>query len=286
MSPFALEGIAKAYWQGEGKSFVGGVGKGAFKETFHIRNKDGQSEALKIYNPGSSAQRSEREISAIQRCDHPNIVRLTSVELFEWKGSKYLVTREEFISGGTLTSRVLGSGLLTPDQAQDLASALIGAVSHIASLHLVHRDLKPDNIMLRDGGLSPTIVDFGLVRDLRETSLTHTFALQGPGTPLFAPAEQLINEKQLIDWRSDQFSLAVLLSYVTFGFHPYSFEKDTNAEIIQRVATRGPLADRFVQQATNSRLASLIKMASPWPVQRYRTPRMLEQAWQEQRKAI
>ncbi|HEV2716280.1 MAG TPA: protein kinase, partial [Terriglobales bacterium] len=154
MSPFVLEEVAKAYWHGEGKSVVGGVGKGAFKETFHVTSEDGQSEALKIYLPGHSPQRNEREISAIKRCDHPNIARLKSVESFEWKGIKYLVSREEFIAGGTLTNRV-STSLLSAEEVQTLGATLISAVSHIASLDLVHRDLKPDNIMLREDGVTP-----------------------------------------------------------------------------------------------------------------------------------
>lgn len=285
MSAFALEEVAKAHWHGEGKSVVGGVGRGAFKETFHVRNKDGQSEALKIYLPGHSAQRSEREISAIKRCDHPNIARLRSVESFEWKGTKYLVSREEFISGGTLTNRVSMSGLLDAEETQTLGEALISAVSHIASLDLVHRDLKPDNIMLRQDGVTPAIVDFGLVRDLKADSLTQTWALTGPGTPLFAPPEQLLNEKHLIDWRSDQFSLAVLLSFMAFGFHPYSLATDTHAETIERVAIRGSLSDRFIQAARAAGLGGLIQMASSWPVERYRRPEELAKSWQQQRQA-
>lgn len=284
MSPYALEEVAKAYWDGKLKSVVGGVGRGAFKETFHVKNEDGQSEALKVYLPGHSAQRNEREVLAIKRCNHPNIARLKSVESFEWKGTKYLVSREEFIAGGTLTNRVATSAL-DAEETRRLGETLISAVSHIASLDLVHRDLKPDNIMLREDGVSPVIVDFGLVRDLKADSLTQTWALTGPGTPLFAPPEQLLNEKHLIDWRSDQFSLAVLLSFAAFGFHPYSLATDTHAETIERAAKRGPVSDRFIKAARDARLHSLIKMVASWPVERYRRPEQLEEAWKKQGKA-
>ena len=172
---------------------VGGVGKGAFKETFHVK-ADGVSEALKIYRPGFSAERTKRETEAMKRCAHPNIARLISIEPFKWKGTTYLIAQEEFLAGGTLTTRLEKSGHLNASQILDLGEALIDAVAHIASHDLVHRDLKPDNVLFREDGDTPVIVDFGLVRDLTQNSLTQTWALQGPGTPFFAPPEQLLNE--------------------------------------------------------------------------------------------
>jgi serine/threonine protein kinase len=147
----------------------------------------------------------------MQRCSHPNIGRLSAIAGFYHDGIEYLLSAEEFLSGGTLTAR-LRRGLLRMDELRRFGTQLVSAVAHIASHDLVHRDIKPDNILFRIDDITPVIIDFGLVRDLVGTSLTQTWLMRGPGTPLFAPAEQLRNEQTLIDWRSDQFSLGVVIA--------------------------------------------------------------------------
>ncbi len=134
----------------------------------------------------------------MQRCSHPNIGRLSAIAEFYHEGAQYLLSGEEFLPGGTLTSR-LRRDLLSGPETRDIGGQLVSAIAHIASHDLVHRDIKPDNILFRADGVTPVIVDFGLVRDLVRTSLTQTWLMRGPGTPFFAPSEQLRNEKALID---------------------------------------------------------------------------------------
>src|SRR5262249_941928 len=159
--------------------------------------------ALKLYKQGASSRRSQREIDAMRRCEHPNIARLLRVETFEYSAEEFIVTIEEFLPGGTLTDL----GQIDVPTCLEIGKQLIAAIKHISSLGLVHRDLKPDNIMFRSDRKTPVIVDFGVVRDLLDTSLTPSWAARGPGTPFFAAPEQLNNEKHQIDWRADQFSL-------------------------------------------------------------------------------
>lgn len=145
----------------------------------------------------------------------------------------------------------------------------------------MHRDIKPDNILFRADGVTPVIVDFGLVRDLVGTSLTQTWLMRGPGTPFFAPPEQLRNEKALIDWRSDQFSAGVVVALSAFGFHPYQEDGMSPAQTVERVAERGPQAGRFMDMAKRTGMLILIGMTAPWPVERFRTPDGLQRAWVE-----
>jgi serine/threonine protein kinase len=165
-------------------------------------------------------------------------------------------------------------------EALDIGRQLVSAVVHIASLGLVHRDIKPDNILFRADHATAVIVDFGLVRDLAGTSLTKTWLLRGPGTPLFAPPEQLRNEKAMIDWRSDEFTLGVVLAFSVFGFHPYQEEGSAPELTVERVAERLPQCGRFIEAATNVGMPFLIKMTAPWPVERFRTPQELQMVWE------
>jgi serine/threonine protein kinase len=216
----------------------------------------------------------------MQRCSHSNIGRLSSIAGFDYNGVQHLLSLEEFLCGGTLTAR-LNLRLLTAPEAQAMGRQLVSAVAHIASHDLVHRDIKPDNILVRADNVTPVIVDFGLVRDLVGTSLTQTWLIQGPGTPFFAPPEQLRNEKAMIDWRSDQFSLGTVIAMSVFGFHPYQDEGATPQQTVERACERAPQSRRFLDAATQANMPFLVRMTAPWPVERFRTTDDLQQTWGE-----
>jgi serine/threonine protein kinase len=283
LSSISLEDVAKAFCARNGHVFLAPVGAGAFKQTFHVVLAAGQEQALKVYQGNCSHERNSREIDAMKRCAHPNICRLSSVTAFTMAGERYLLSLEEYLPGGTLTARLVTDGLIELSSAWSIGRQLVSAVAHIASLDLVHRDLKPDNILFRLDRQSPVVVDFGIVRDLLDSSLTQTWLLQGPGTPFFAPSEQLRNEKAMIDWRSDQFSLGIVMSVSTLGFHPYSEEGMSNKEIVDRVGQRQAPSHRFLQRAQQMGLQVLIRMTAPWPVDRFRTPTDLVHAWEADR---
>lgn len=279
-----LEPVARAVCKSKSLTFVRAVGAGAFKETFHVGGENGVGLALKVYRPGFSPQRTQREIKAMMRCVHPKIGKLADIFQFGWGDDNYLVSLEEFLSGGTLAERIKRAGLLKSPEILAIGEQLIDAVGHIASLNLVHRDLKPENIAFREDGITPVILDFGLVRDLGDSSLTATWLPQGPGTPFFSPPEQLLNEKHIIDWRSDQFSLGILLSICTFGFHPFAELGLSDVEVVERVAQRQPQASRFRDAANSAGLPALVRMAAVWPVERVRTPQELARVWSAQER--
>jgi len=272
-----LDIIAFAICEKEGYEFIDFVGGGTFKETFHIV-MDGCSYALKVFRNGYSPKRTERELEAMIKCDHPNIGKLIFVSNFIHDDQEYLYTVEEYLAGGTLTKK-LENGCLSIDEVLTIGKGLIEAVSHIAGQNLVHRDIKPDNILFRENGTTPVIVDFGLVRNLTDESLTQTWLAQGPGSPYFASPEQLNNQKELIDWRTDQFAVGIVLSICCFGIHPYSNKGDNPSDVVIRVAHREPLNQDFVARANEIGLNSLIKMVSQWPIGRFRTPEELVKSW-------
>lgn len=276
----SLTEVAQAFCLTNGHQFLGLVGAGAFKETFHVVLATREHQALKVFHPGFSPERTSREISAMQRCSHPNIARLTEIAQFYHDGIQYLISIEEFLPGGTLTFR-LQSGLLSRAEVRYIGSQLVNAVAHIASQDLVHRDIKPDNILFRADGTTPVIVDFGLVRDLVRTSLTESWYMRGPGTPYFASPEQLRNEKPMIDWRSDQFSLGVVVALSIFGLHPYQEPSASLTQTVDCVAERRSQATQFIESARRAGMGFLIRMTAPWPVERFRTPADLQRTWQE-----
>jgi serine/threonine protein kinase len=273
-----LERVAREICRERSCAFVGRVGEGTFKQTFHVVNPDNVSVALKLYKTTTFTLRDEREVRAMKRCKHANIARLLSVRKHSYKEREYVAITEEFLSGGTLTSR----GQISASQCVAIGSQLVEAIAHIAGLGLVHRDIKPDNIMFRSDGLTPILTDFGVVRDLGDSSITPTWAARGPGTPFFAAPEQLNNEKDLIDWRTDQFALGIVMGCVVFGDHPYRDEGMSDGEVVERVSLRQGPASWFSVRARSAGLASLNRMAAPWPVQRFRKPEILRRQWQMQ----
>lgn len=258
------------------KSFLGA---GAFKECFAIDAPDGTKYALKVLKPGCSRARLDREIQAMKQCDHVHIAKLFEVSTANVNGVAVDFMIEEMLEGGTLQSYLTNHGLLSANACKQLAERLISALSHIAKQRIVHRDIKPANVMFRQDISSPVLVDFGLVRSLGDDSLTQTWLVRGPGTPIFAPPEQLNNEKELIDWRSDQFSLGLLLYVSMFGEHPFKNGASRDHEIVERVAMRDPLSPTAIANITDANFLPLLKMLSPWPVQRYRTAADLQESW-------
>lgn len=279
--PINLEAIAKTICGDRGFSFEGRIGDGAFKESFKVEDQSGQQFALKILKPGNDPDRLDREIAAMTRCEHRNIGRLSEIGKIDTSAGQILFFIEIYLSGGTLSDRVKAKGLIAAADAKQLGAQLAEAVVYLGSLELVHRDLKPENILFGSDPLRPVIVDFGLVRNLAETSLTQTWMMHGPGTPLFASPEQLNNQKALIDWRSDQYSLGVTLAMVALGVHPFEQDGDSLPAIVGRVAQRQPQSAKFVTKAAGTGLSVLIKMTKPYPILRYCTPDAFLSAWQK-----
>lgn len=274
----ALEPIARAICDAGGYRLLGYVGEGAFKVTFQVEDSEGALQALKVYHSRAKGDRIEREIDAMRQCDHPNLVRVDEVAVHSTGEHEYLYSLEEFIPGVTLEQR-LNESLLEVEEVAELARILADSLAHIAAQGFVHRDIKPANIILREGTGAPVIVDFGLVRDLHATSLTATWIPRGPGTPFYASPEQLNNEKHLIDWRSDQFTLGIVLVECATGTHPFAQSGDQPSDIIDKVAARWDLPGWLNDWALRSNLDPLVDMVQAWPVRRYREPGDLIAAW-------
>lgn len=250
--------------------------KGAFKETFRAEAANATVVALKILDPSKcDLARTSREIEAVKKCDSPYIAKLFSSGTFHASdGKDYLFAVEEFLDGGTLTDR-LSNTAVSPETVKRYAACLVTALDHLRSLNLVHRDIKPDNIMFRSGADVPVLVDFGLVRDLSAISLTQTWLPHGPGTPYYAAPEQLHNDKALIGWRTDQFSLGIVLGISLTGTHPFERPGLTMPQTVGVVAARQSCSNEFVRAATDAGLAGIVQMLAPWPIHRYSSPRRL-----------
>ncbi|HEX3837804.1 MAG TPA: serine/threonine-protein kinase, partial [Steroidobacteraceae bacterium] len=264
-----LEAIAQRASAALKASYIRPLAAGAFKSA-HLVTLADRSYALKVAALGPNSQaRVERECDAQRSCSHPAIAKMEQSVAFSENGANYWVWIEEFLPGGTLEAR-RGVSVLAPETVRSFAVPMIGALDHLAARKLVHRDIKPANIIFRSD-TEPVLTDFGIVRALDLPTLTHHFMMQGPGTPAYAAAEQLNNEIALIDWRTDQFGLAVVLSECLLGHHPFAPEKDVQAAI-SRVAARAAVPSATQKGLEGAGFSALLRALAPWPHQRYRTP--------------
>lgn len=273
------ERIAREACERHGFTFNGHCGSGSFKEVFKACTGDGSCVAIKVSKPRALSLRSLREVETMQRLNHSSIAKLFVAETVQDGPSQFIVTHEEWLDGGSLTERMQR---LTPCEVHTIGGALLQALSTIWEKELVHRDIKPDNIMFRSTDGLPVLTDFGIVRDLSAQSLTQTSAWMGPGTPLFASPEQLNNEKHLIDARSDQFGLAATLYFSTTGYHPYQGCQEDQHQAINNASLRKGPSKEFIEWVRATGLPVLSRMVAPWPINRFRFPDDLLKAWNSQ----
>lgn len=278
MSDAQLKAVANRICVSRGFTLSETLGHGAFKETYLVADAAGKQSALKVIRASADPARVGREVAAMLRCNHPSISVLRACDLETVDGHTYHWLLEEYLAGGTLADKIK-AGVLPVDEIKRLGSILIDALEYLRTISLVHRDIKPENIMFRADNMTPVLVDFGLVRDLGQESLTQTWMLQGPGTPFYAAPEQLQNRKDLIDWRTDQFSLGVVLAVCGFGRHPFADPDEVKARTVQKVVDGGKSTGCFDAWCKKHGLDALQRMTSAWPVHRFRTSDLLKKAW-------
>jgi serine/threonine-protein kinase len=154
-----------------------------------------------------------QEAQVLARLNHPNLVRVT--DYFEEWGNAYLVM--DFVEGQSLADRIAAQGPLPEAQVLDWACQLLDALAYCHAQGVVHRDIKPQNIIIRADG-RPILVDFGLVKlwDPRDPR-TRT-VVRAMGTPEYAPPEQW--GAGHTDPRSDLYSLGATLYHALTGQAP------------------------------------------------------------------
>ena len=168
-------------------------------------------------------ERFYREARSSAKLDHPNIVR--GIAVGEEKGFHYFAM--EFVDGDTCEKLLAEQGKLKVGDAVKIAIDIAQALDHAHTKGMVHRDIKPDNILItRDGTVK--LADLGLAKETDEnSSLTQTGS--GFGTPYYMPPEQARNAKY-VDNRSDIYALGATLYHLLTGKLP--FEGETAIEIL------------------------------------------------------
>jgi serine/threonine protein kinase len=243
------------------------VGRGGAAEVFRAWHPSLKKVVAikRIYGQNPDAiLRLQREARNAARLDHPSIVQIHDMGVVEIAGTKWYYIAMDFIQGVPLTRAEL-----TPAQKirvlRDIADALQYAHDH----RIVHRDVKPGNILVDDRGRA-WLTDFGLARKVDDPRLTVTDVVVG--TPVYMPPEQAQGRNQAIDARSDVYSLGATLYEILTGVPP--FQGESAYEVINNVVNLAPLPPRSIDDRIDPELEAIcLRAMEKDPANRFQTAR-------------
>ena len=193
------------------------IDRGTFGDGWRIRRNGGSDEFLKVIVQGD-ARRVDREIAAMRAVNSSHVMRFADSGELTYNGSAYPWIIGEYVAGRSIAKH------LESDEWPSELEALAAMIKTLRGLHAiheqdqVHRDIKPQNIALRNENWSdPVILDLGLARDMIGTSITVYPSLMG--TILYMAPEQLRRERAVR--RSDVFAIGVMLYALLTRRHPF-----------------------------------------------------------------
>lgn len=209
--------------------------------------------AVKVLSPAlaqnpTARRRFLREAQAAAAVGHPSVVTIYSVDEDRLP---YLVM--EFVDGPSLQKRLDTEGFLQPNQILRIGAQVASGLAAAHAQGLVHRDIKPGNILLENGLERVKLTDFGLARAADDASVTREGTIVG--TPEYMSPEQARGEA--VDQASDQFSLGSVLYAVATGRPP--FRAETTYGVMRKITDECPVPIRELNPDISSTLCDIIE---------------------------
>lgn len=256
---------------GDTYQLEGEIGRGGMGVVYRAKDTRLQRRvAIKVLPPELALSRDIRErfireAQTAAKLSHPHIVPIHDVG--EGEGIVYFVMG--LIEGESLAARLQRRGKLAPEEGRRIICETADALSAAHALSIIHRDIKPDNILLEGPRARVMVTDFGIAKALSDPS-GHTLTSVGMaiGTPSFMSPEQAAGERE-VDGRSDLYSLGVVAYRMLAGELP--FTAPTVAGILMKQLTEIalPLHQRFPEISQDLSLAVARCMekdpANRWP---------------------
>jgi eukaryotic-like serine/threonine-protein kinase len=195
------------------------IGRGGGARVFRARDLSGTVVALKVLHPellvSVAADRFLREVEFARKLDHPHIARLLDSGEEGW----LVYYTMEYAEGPSLRQRLDAAGLLGPDEVLRLAADVLGALGYAHGRGVIHRDVKPENVVLTAAGA--ILLDFGIARAV-EMSGGDRLTRSGTtlGTATYMSPEQIRGARDL-DLRTDIYATGCLLFEAAAGRPPF-----------------------------------------------------------------
>jgi len=247
-----------------------------------IQDDHGRSFAAKILLPdedGSAGDaaiaRFVREAELAMTVRHPNLMPVYDVGRDPDTGYCYMIM--DFAPGGSLSQRIRENGVLPVSEALRVVRAIAGALQAIEAKHVVHRDIKSENILFTATGV-PLLTDLGIAHRARQKteSSSSTLTMDGMmiGTPAYMAPEQAMNARTA-DIRADIYSLGVVLFEMLTGRLPYA--GCTTMEMLARLMRGVPVPDvRTLRESLPEGVATLVRrMCAPQKARRLQNTEQL-----------
>ena len=240
-----------------GYEIIAKIGQGAMGTVFKARQVSmDRIVALKILKPDfakdhSFVARFLREARAAAQLNHPNIVQ--AFDAGNADGYSYFAM--EYVDGHSLQGILNTAGALSESRALEITRDIAFALDCAHMAGVIHRDVKPDNILIATDG-SAKLADLGIARRASSSDAGLTQAGQTLGTPDYISPEQIRGELN-IDGRSDIYSLAATLYHMLTGHAP--FRGGTNAEVMSMHLTRPAPNVREAAPHVSARTSALIR---------------------------
>ncbi len=249
---------------------IGGGGMGQVYKAEHIRMK--RQCAIKVLRANlagdpEATQRFQREAENASQLSHPNVAQI--YDFGEHEGLVYLAM--EFIAGESLASMLRRQTAIHPDIAADIISQSAAGLEAAHLRQVLHRDVKPDNIMLAknpDGTYQVKLVDFGIARAMTSNEQRVTRTGLVIGTPEFMSPEQIAGEE--LDLRSDLYALALVAFQCLTGKDAFPATSSKQNLIMRLTSRPRTLAEVRDDMAWPEALQTVFDHAlAPDPAERY-----------------
>ena len=253
------------------------LGKGGLGFVYLVRGADGQRYALKTMRTGQKEtspehkQRFAQEANLMMTMRHRNLVRVYDAGEDAERGICYIMM--EYMPGGTLKDRIVKNGAMSVTDAISIATQIAEALATAHFHGVIHRDVKPDNILFAADG-TPKLADLGVAKLLKRGEGEGTETMQGViiGTPAYMAPEQIIDSSH-IDARADIYSLGVALYEMLTGKRPN--DGSTVMGMLAKAVKGDPLPDvRTMRPEVSASVAYVLSlMCAPKPENRPVTSR-------------